>query len=263
MGMEMERLRNQTVLVTGAGQGLGRAIADQCAAEGARVVATDIYPSKLSGFPASVFTQRLDVTSADEWTSVLQDVDKLVPPITVLVNNAAICEPFPLETESLAHYRRTVDVNQVGVFLGMRSIAPIMRLAGKGSIINISSIEGILAMGGMVSYCASKFAVLGMTKAAASELGVYGIRVNAVSPGAIETPMVHGDSLDVIDWDAFYRAVPLGRMSSPNEVANVVLFLASDDSSYCTAAEFVVDGGLVGQRQMPLKPGAALPSTDH
>jgi 3alpha(or 20beta)-hydroxysteroid dehydrogenase len=256
----MARLRNKTVVVTGAGQGLGRTIADLCGAEGAQVIATDVDASKLSGFDTSVVTRPLDVTSEDDWSSLLASLDGQVPPISVLVNNAAICEPFPLESESLAHYRRTIDVNQTGVFLGMRSVTPIMRQAGGGSIVNISSIEGILAMGGLVSYCASKFAVLGMTKAAASELGTFGIRVNAVSPGAIETPMVHDESFDVIDWDAFYRSVPLARMAAPTEVANVVLFLASDDSSYCTAAEFVVDGGLVGQRQMPLKPGAALPT---
>jgi 3alpha(or 20beta)-hydroxysteroid dehydrogenase len=255
----MNRLDGETVLITGAAKGLGEAIVRLFVAEGATVIATDIDEAGLKALGPEVITRRLDVSSERDWADVVGGLRDVAPPISVLVNNAAICEPAPLELESLEHFMQVALVNQAGVFLGIREIAPIMRAQGRGSIVNISSIEGIVAVGGLLSYTASKFAVLGITKAAASELGPHGIRVNALSPGAIQTPMVNDEAFDGTDWETFIGKIALGRLPSPDEVAKTALFLASDDSSYSSASDFVVDGGLIGQRPMPLKPGVSLP----
>src|ERR671923_291555 len=137
-----------------------------------------------------------------------------------------------------------ITVNQVGVFLGMRAVVPAMKRAGGGSIINISSVEGLRGLPRLVAYSASKFAVRGMTKSAAVELGKYKIRVNSVHPGFIDTPMTRAQGLEGIDVDELFKSgVPLRRAGTPDDVVNMAVFLASDESSYCTGAEFVVDGG--------------------
>jgi 3alpha(or 20beta)-hydroxysteroid dehydrogenase len=136
-----------------------------------------------------------------------------------------------------------VNVNQVGVFLGMRAAIPALKRAGGGSIVNLSSVEGLRGLPRLTAYTASKFAVRGMTKAAAVELGKYQIRVNSVHPGFIDTPMTRAQGLEGVDVDKLFRNVPLRRAGTPEDVASLVVFLASDESAYCTGAEFIVDGG--------------------
>lgn len=181
----------------------------------------------------------LDVTDAGAWDACLAEAEGRFGPVSVLVNNAGIVHEGPLAELSEADYRRVVDVNQVGVFLGMRAVVPSMRRAGGGSIVNVSSIGGIVAFPGVLGYVAAKWAVRGMTKAAAQELAADGVRVNSVYPGLVETDMTPPDTPAA----AQVRTQPIPRLGRPEEIADLVLFLASDESSYCTGAEFVADGG--------------------
>ena len=164
--------------------------------------------------------------------------------INVLVNNAGITMAKSILELSLQDYRRILEINQVSVFLGMRAVIPAMQESKQGSIINISSINGLV--GGAIGYTDSKFAVRGMSKAAALECAPYGIRMNSVHPGVIATPMImQGDTKAAVE--AFAKSIPLKRLAQPEEVSGIILYLASDDSSYSTGAEFIVDGGLTAQ----------------
>lgn len=172
---------------------------------------------------------------------VIEEAENTFGPVNILVNNAGISMSKSLMEITEEEYRRIIDINQVSVFLGTKAVVPSMQKAGGGSIINISSINGIV--GGAIGYTDSKFAVRGFTKAAALQLAHLGIRVNSVHPGVIETPMVtQGDAVEVIK--EFAKQIPVGRMAQPEEVSNLVLYLASDESSYSTGSEFVIDGGL-------------------
>ena len=241
----MARLEGKVAIITGAARGMGAAHARRFVAEGAKVVLTDLNVEEGTALANELGENALfveqNVTSADEWTNVVTQAEKAFGPVNVLVNNAGISvnKSFLQMTEE--EYRRIVDINQVSVFLGLKTVVPSMQKAGGGSIVNISSINGIV--GGAVGYTDTKFAVRGMTKAAAMECSHYGIRVNSVHPGVIETPMVtEGDAVEAIK--EFAKHIPLKRMAQPEEVTNLVLFLASDESSYSTGSEFIVDGGL-------------------
>jgi 3alpha(or 20beta)-hydroxysteroid dehydrogenase len=160
--------------------------------------------------------------------------------VDILVNSAGVASYAATETLSEAEYRRVVDINQVGTFLGIRAVIPAMRRAGGGSIVNVSSLAGLVGMPQAIAYTASKWAVRGMTKSAAAELGADRIRVNSVHPSVIDTPIL-GDAQGLIDQ--IMPQLPLGRIGQAHEVANMILFLASDESSYSTGSEFTVDGG--------------------
>ncbi len=181
-----------------------------------------------------------DVTTPEDWQSVIEETEKAFGPVNVLINNAGIDVPEQsLDEYSEDTYRKVIEVNQTSVFLGMKYVVPSMKEAGGGSIVNISSLAGIIGTYKKIAYTASKFAVRGMTKAAALELGDYGIRVNSVHPGFIRTPMT-----EHLINDELEQVFPLRRAGEPEEVSNLVLFLASEESSYSTGAEFVIDGGL-------------------
>lgn len=241
----MARLEGKVAIITGAARGMGAAHARRFIAEGAKVVLTDLNVEEGTALANelgenAIFVEQ-NVTSADEWANVVAEAEKAFGPVNVLVNNAGISVSKSFLQMTEEEYRRIVDINQVSVFLGLKTVVPSMQKAGGGSIINISSINGIV--GGAVGYTDTKFAVRGMTKAAAMECSHYGIRVNSVHPGVIETPMVtQGDAVDAIK--EFAKHIPLKRMAQPEEVTNLVLFLASDESSYSTGSEFIVDGGL-------------------
>ncbi|HZO09307.1 MAG TPA: SDR family oxidoreductase, partial [Myxococcota bacterium] len=198
--------------------------------------------------------QHLDVASEEGWTAAIAATTRAFGRLDVLVNNAGIVIPSPLRDLSLENWRRVIDVNQTGVFLGMRAAIPALEAAGGGSIVNVSSIDGLIGMDLVFAYVASKFAVRGMTKTAALELAPLGIRVNSIHPGFVHTRMGNpaGDPAARTLLDRYgKRRIPLGRPAEPEEIANLALFLASDESSYCTGSEFVADGGFTAGEPLP------------
>ena len=244
----MARLQDKVIIITGAAQGMGETHARLCIAEGAKVVLTDINSEKGDALAkelgANAIFIKHDVTSEENWAHVVKATQDKFGQIDVLVNNAGITTSKSILDTSLEDYRKIIEINQVSVFLGMKAVIPAMKAAKQGSIINISSINGLV--GGAIGYTDSKFAVRGMTKAVALECASYGIRVNSIHPGVIATPMImQGDTKDVVE--AFAKSIPMKRVAQPEEVSGMVVFLASDDSSYSTGSEFIADGGLTAQ----------------
>lgn len=239
------RLSGKVALITGAARGQGAAAARRFVAEGARVMLTDVLDDQGKDLAAELGAEycHLDVSNEDEWAEAVAFTTSTFGDITVLVNNAGVLHFSALADTTLADYQRVIGINQVGTFLGMRAVVESMTRAGGGSIVNVSSIEGLGGMQYLVAYTASKFAIRGMTKVAAMELGQHGIRVNSVHPGAIDTPMVSEALGRPVDISPIGKKVALRRVGQPEDVANVVLFLASEESAYCTGAEFAVDGG--------------------
>lgn len=249
----MGRLTGKVALITGAAGGQGAAAARRFTEEGARVVVADVNDEAGKEFAAEIGAHylHLDVSQEDEWMAGAEEVVATYGPPTVLVNNAGILHFSMLTDTALADYMRVIQVNQVGCFLGMRTVAPLMVEAGGGSIVNVSSVEGLAATPALTAYTASKFAVRGMTKVAALELARKGVRVNSVHPGAIETgllPTALGGQ--PVDLTYVGKRVPMKRVGQPPEIAELVLFLASDESSYCTGAEFVADGGVTAAHSL-------------
>ncbi len=241
----MNRLDNKIAVVTGGAHGQGAAEAELFIAAGAQVVITDV---DIEGGEATA--QRLgascqfmahDVASEEAWVRVVGDVVDRYRRIDVLVNNAGIFRVLGLEETPLAVWNELVAINQTGVFLGMRTVAPVMKEQRSGAIVNISSIAGLVASAQAHAYSATKWAIRGMSKSAAVELGPSGIRVNSVHPGFIDTQML--DEFGSLR-ETLADKVPLGRMADATEVARLVLFLASDDAAYCSGHEFVVDGAV-------------------
>ena len=241
----MERLKGKVAIITGGARGMGASHVRLFVSEGAKVVFTDLnedegrkLEEELGGNAKFI---KHDVTDASGWDKVVKETEKIFGPINILVNNAGISMNKSIIEMTEAEYRKIVDINQVSVFLGIKALAPSMKQAETASIVNISSMNGMV--GGAIGYTDTKFAVRGMTKAAALQLSPYGIRVNSVHPGVIETPMVtEGEAYETIK--KFAKQIPMRRMAKPEEVSNLVLYLASDESKYSTGSEFVIDGGL-------------------
>jgi 3alpha(or 20beta)-hydroxysteroid dehydrogenase len=242
--IDMGQLDDRVILITGAAKGQGAAEAAQASAEGAAVILADIDDAAGQAVADDVGGTyvHLDVSSASDWASVVAAVVEQHGRIDGLVNNAGIFASETLLRGSEETYRRIVDVNQVGVYLGMHTVAPVMVENGRGSIVNISSISGMRGHAA-IAYVASKWAVRGMTKSAARELARHGVRVNSVHPGAIETDMLTG--LGERSVEALVSQIPLGRAAAPEELGATVMFLLSDAASYVTGAELLVDGGLI------------------
>lgn len=243
----MGRLDDKICIITGAARGQGESEARLFAAEGATVWLTDVLDDEGQAVAADMggTYRHLDVRDEAAWASVVDDVMNAHGQVDVLVNNAGIYTRGRHFEISVDDFNQVMDINSTGVFLGMRAVSPHMREAGKGSIVNISSVAGMQGGVGAFAYFTSKWAVRGMTKAAAMENGRRGVRVNSIHPGLIDTDMLHTAVLDGQDNErTVNQFVPLGRTASAIEVANMALFLASDESSYCTASEFVVDGGM-------------------
>jgi NAD(P)-dependent dehydrogenase (short-subunit alcohol dehydrogenase family) len=251
------RVQGKTALVTGAASGIGLACATRLACEGATVIATDIQlraALEAAAPPAHALEYlQLDVTREDEWAAVIAAIDARHGRLDVLVNNAGIALRVPTPDMNLADFRRQMAVNVEGVFLGCKHAIPLMRRNGGGSIINLSSTAGLRGSPNMAGYSASKGAVRLFTKALAVECAQArdGIRVNSVHPGLIDTPLwpsmdISGkvSKLDLDDLSA--RLVPLGVKGEPLDIANGVLWLASDESRYVTGAQLVIDGGMSG-----------------
>ncbi|MBS5936865.1 glucose 1-dehydrogenase [Clostridium sartagoforme] len=241
----MERLKNKVAIITGGAQGMGASHVRLFVSEGAKVVFTDLNEEAgrilEEEMGANVRFIKHDVTNAEGWDKVVEETEEIFGPVNILVNNAGIAMNKSILEMTEGEYRKIVDINQISVFLGIKALVPSMKKVGTASIINISSMNGIV--GGAIGYTDTKFAVRGMTKAAALQLSQFGIRVNSVHPGVIETPMVtEGDSYEAIKQLA--KQIPIRRMAKSEEVSNLVLYLASDESSYSTGSEFIVDGGL-------------------
>jgi 3alpha(or 20beta)-hydroxysteroid dehydrogenase len=249
----MGSLQDLVVMITGGARGQGEAHARRFAAEGAVVVITDVLDDQGQavaadlGAPAMYLS--LNVASEDSWAAAVDAVVGHFGRIDGLVNNAGVVKFVPLLETSLEEYRRQIDINQVGVFLGMRAVAPHM--SSGGSIVNVSSVDGLTGMPGVVAYVASKFAVRGMTKTAALEFASLGIRVNSIHPGLILTPMLD-DPVVQAGIPTVLESIPLGRGAAPEEVAALAVYLLSSESSYSTGAEFVVDGGMTCGKAVPM-----------
>ncbi|CAM4221282.1 3-alpha-(or 20-beta)-hydroxysteroid dehydrogenase [Mycobacterium basiliense] len=236
------RLTGKVALVSGGARGMGASHVRALIAEGAKVAFGDILDDEGTAVAADLGDAarylHLDVTDPDQWDAAVATVLSEFGGLDILVNNAGILNIGTFEDYSLSEWQRILDVNLTGVFLGIRAVVQPMKAAGRGSIINISSIEGLAGTMASHGYTATKFGVRGLTKSAAVELGVNGIRVNSIHPGLVKTPMTQW-----VPEDLFQTA--LGRAAEPQEVSNLVVYLASDESSYSTGAEFVVDGGTV------------------
>lgn len=264
----MGRLDGQVALITGAARGTGEATARLFAGEGAQVALADVLDEEglavARDIGESALYTRLDVTREEDWGRALEATAQRFGGPHVLVNNAAVLHMAALIDTTLDDFERVVRVNQTGTFLGMRAVAPVMREAGGGSIVNVSSVDGLKGMNGIVAYAASKWAVRGMTRVAALELGKFGIRVNAVCPEAGSPHMIAPYLPDGVDPERAmahtqpYLAPQKGRSIADRlgDVARLILFLASDESASCTGADFTIDGGNSAGRVEKMIPGA-------
>jgi 3alpha(or 20beta)-hydroxysteroid dehydrogenase len=235
------RVAGKVALITGAARGMGAAHARRFIAEGARVVLGDILDAEGAALAAELGSDaryiRLDVTKPDDWAAAVALCVADFGGLHILVNNAGIFGGAAIVDHPLDLWQRMIEINLTGVFLGIRAATSALVASGSGSIINISSVAGLRGAPGGSAYVASKFGVRGLTKAVAAELAPFGVRCNSVHPGIIDTPMAEGLNTQGYDY-------PLGRMARSEEVTNLVLYLASDEASYSTGSEFIVDGGL-------------------
>jgi 3alpha(or 20beta)-hydroxysteroid dehydrogenase len=238
----MGKLDGRVAIVTGAARGQGAAEAALFAQEGATVFLTDVLTDtgeKTAAAVGGTFVEH-DVADPAQWDALVARVVADHGRLDILVNNAGILRWERMADTSFESWNEVIAVNQTGVFLGMKAVAPQMKEQSSGSIVNISSVGGLSGASACFTYAATKWAVRGMTKGAAIELGPHGIKVNSIHPGIIDTPMMEGTDLDGL---ASVIGVPLQRYAQPEEVAKLALWLVSDDNSYSTGAEFVIDGG--------------------
>ena len=235
------RVAGKVALITGAARGMGVAHARRFIAEGASVVLGDILDAEGAALAAELGSDaryiRLDVTKPDDWAAAVALCVADFGGLHILVNNAGIFGGAAIVDHPLDLWQRMIEINLTGVFLGIRASTTALVASGSGSIINISSVAGLRGAPGGSAYVASKFGVRGLTKAVAAELAPFGVRCNSVHPGIIDTPMAEGLNTQGYNY-------PLGRMARSEEVTNLVLYLASDEASYSTGSEFIVDGGL-------------------
>ncbi|PIC64457.1 tungsten formylmethanofuran dehydrogenase [Sporosarcina sp. P13] len=241
----MSRLQDKVAFITGGASGMGEMMVKQFVAEGAKVIAADINEVALEekwGGQDQIFTVKLNVTADDEWEVAMKQAVDHFGKLDILINNAGISTEKGINQITIEDWRRLSDINSFGTFLGMKHAARHMSEAKKGAIVNISSYTALIGMG-LNPYSASKGAVRAISKAAAAEYGKDGIRVNTVFPGVIETPMTQKleDSKEMLGM--LIKMTPLERLGQPEDVSNAVLFLASDEASYITGAELVIDGG--------------------
>ena len=243
----MNRLENKVALVTGGARGLGAATVRLMVAEGARVVFGDVLDEEGKALAQELGDDaaflHMDVTEPADWNAAIERAQAFGP-LNVLVNNAAVVHMAALVDTTDEDYLRVFKINQFGTFLGIRSVVEPMKAAGSGSIINVSSIDGLHSAAGLSAYSSTKWAIRGLTKNAAIELGQYGIRVNSVHPGGMYTAMGGSERSTVEELNAHtYSKFPIPRVGQPIEVAQVILFLATDEASYSTGSEFIADGG--------------------
>ena len=242
----MEQLTGKTAIITGASQGMGEVTARLFVENGANVVIGDILVEKGEALAEELGENarfvKLDVTNEADWANAVETAQAMGP-LNALVNNAGILQFKSIVEQTTEEYMNVLNINLVGCYNGIRAVIEPMKEAGGGSIVNISSIDGLQAKNSLSAYASSKWGMRGLTKAAALELGHHNIRVNTVHPGGINTAMGNAEELDDESVNVFYKNHPLPRVGMPIEVAKMSLFLASDNASYSTGAEFKVDGG--------------------
>ncbi|HSB97446.1 MAG TPA: glucose 1-dehydrogenase [Spongiibacteraceae bacterium] len=256
----MARLQGKVAVITGGARGMGAATSRLFVAEGAKVVIADVLDQEgrqlaeeLAG--KAIFVHH-DVTDEASWNSVIGAAKNAFGPIDILVNNAGILLFKSIAQTTKADYERVLDVNLVGTFLGVKIVGEHMTANKKGSIVNISSVDGMKGANSLAAYSSSKWGVRGLTRVAAMEFGHQGVRVNSVHPGGINTVMANPNAVDRSEIDKQYGHVPLQRAADAEEVARVTLFLASDDASYVCGAEIAVDGGMLTGHYYHGFPGA-------
>ena len=254
----MGRLDGKVALISGGARGQGESHARRFVAEGAKVVIGDILEDEGEAVAHdlgddAVFVT-LDVTSEANWREAVGETIDAFGGLHVLVNNAGVLGGFkPIVDSTVEHFMKVLSINLLGAFLGIKTSAAAIRDSGGGSIVNISSTAGMWGVPFAADYTASKFGVRGLTKVAALELGHDGIRVNSVHPGGVLTDMVKAVGDD--GESGYYKRLPAGRIGVPEDITNLVLFLASDESAYCTGTEFVIDGGMqAGDLQLMPRP---------
>jgi len=254
------RLAGKVAIITGAARGMGAATARLFADEGARVMLADTLVdsgqavARAIGCAASFHST--DVSDEAGWSDLVAETARRFGKIDILVNNAAIVHAAAIESTELADIQRVLAVNVIGAILGAKHVTPHMKRAGRGVIVNISSLVGLMGSNGLTAYSASKWAVRGLTKSLALELGPSGIRVCSVHPGGVNTPMNNPAGLPSAALRKEYLHVPLQRIGEPEEIARATLFVASDEASYLTGTEIVVDGGNSAGYFQRLLPGA-------
>jgi 3alpha(or 20beta)-hydroxysteroid dehydrogenase len=263
----MARLEGKVALITGAAQGQGEAEARLFVAEGAQVVLTDVLDEKGEALAAELGAaatyQHLNVANPDEWERVVADVQSRHGALHVLVNNAAISYHARIEDCEIAEFEAHFRVNQLGPWLGIKTSLALMEASAPASIINVASAAGLRGSFGGTAYNSSKAALVMLTKCAAMELGPRNIRVNTICPGGVDTAMAREAERDWLGGELAGGAgneepgwqIPLRRIGQPKEIASMALFLATEDSSYCTGTEFVVDGGMLAG--LPFPPGGS------
>lgn len=241
------KLDGRVAIVTGGARGQGEAEARLFAQHGAKVVIADVLDEAGADTAASIGDsarfEHLDVTDEANWNSVVASTEDAFGPVSILVNNAGILAFNPVQHTPAEEFRKVLDINLTGAFLGTKSVVASMRKAGRGAIVNISSNGGMEGLPMLSAYSASKWGLRGLTRSTAIELGTYGIRVNSVHPGGIDTPMTRFEGRDGGAMSSFYQRLPIKRQGTVDDVAPVVLFLVSDDAGYVTGSEYVVDGG--------------------
>jgi 3alpha(or 20beta)-hydroxysteroid dehydrogenase len=239
------RLEGKVAIVTGGARGQGEEEARRFVREGASVLLGDVLHDEGEAVAASIgdaaLYQPLDVTDEEQWQAALSAAETRFGPVSVLVNNAGILDWAPIEKQDVERFRKVLDVNVVGTLLGMKSVAASMDRAGGGSIVNVSSTSGLWGLPMLGAYVASKWAVRGLTKTAAMDLGPKGIRVNSIHPGGVDTPMVAGAGDQ--NEAPYTKSLPVPRVGTVEDIANLVVYLASDESSFVTGAEIAIDGG--------------------
>jgi 3alpha(or 20beta)-hydroxysteroid dehydrogenase len=258
--IQMGRLENKVAIVTGGARGMGAATARLFAREGATVVVADMLEEDGRALASEIGGTAqfacLDVSDEASWASLMEQVDKDFGRIDALVANAGVLSFGELVFAEAAEFDRVYGVNVKGVFFGIKHVGGAMRKAGRGAIVNIASIDGFRGANALGLYSSSKWAVRGITKTAALELGPHGVRVNSVHPGGVNTPMVNGGDRTIEELNYAHRRVPLQRIGAPEEIAAASLFLSSDEASYISGAELGVDGGWAAGYYHDNLPGA-------
>ncbi|MBK9432879.1 MAG: glucose 1-dehydrogenase [Sphingomonadales bacterium] len=254
----MQRLTGKVAIVTGGARGIGEGIVRRCVSEGAQVMITDVLDAEGQALAEELGQAylHLDVAKRSEWDAAVSSTEARFGRLDCLVNNAGVIVFKTIDDLSEDEIRRIIDINLIGTMIGVQAVIPAIERAGGGSIINMSSADGIAGANSLTAYCASKFGVRGFTKALALELGPRKIRVNSIHPGGIVTPLSNPTNVPRELYDLGFRIYPAQRAGDPHDIGAAAAYLASDDASYCIGTELLVDGGLVAGHYYASMPGA-------